>query len=69
MFTNFSTKGWHGLRRDGSTGSPCTDEIISFILSLRRERSVERQTCLSVTNLNGPKVCVKKQKSCQEQLV
>ena len=36
-------QGGNGLRRDGSTGSPCTALHPEPV-----ERSVERQTCLSV---------------------
>lgn len=42
MFRNFNFKGWHGLRRDGSTRSLCT-----VLRPKTVEGPVERKTCLS----------------------
>ena len=50
MFRKFNFKGWHGLRRDGSTRSPCTMLRPELVEGL-----VERQTCLSVLDLNKNK--------------
>ena len=53
MFRNFTMRGWHGLRRDGSIDSPCTALHPEFV-----EGSVERQTYLSVLNLILCALCV-----------
>lgn len=53
MFRNFHIEGWHGLRRDGSIDPPCMALHPEFI-----ERSVERQTCLSLLHLILFTLCV-----------
>jgi hypothetical protein len=62
MFRNFNFKGWHGLRRDGSTRSLCT-----VLRPKTVKRPVERNTCLSVPDskysTNTPPLSLKKKAS------